>query len=70
MNTRFSSANTLRRSVREATARSDRAIRPTETGPDTLGVALTFAVDDMDREELREALRNRRNRLVPQSPAI
>src|SRR5271165_5741502 len=42
----------------------DRAIRPTETGPDPLGVALTFAVDDMDREELREALRNRRNRLA------
>lgn len=29
MNPRVSSANTLRRSVREATARSDRAIRPT-----------------------------------------
>ena len=42
----------------------DRAIRPTEIGPDPLGVALTFAVDDMDREELREALRNRRNRLA------
>ena len=42
----------------------DRAIRPTETGPDPLGVALTFAVDDMDREELCEALRNRRNRLA------
>ena len=42
----------------------DRAIRPTEVRPDPLGVALTFAVDDMDREELREALRNRRNRVA------
>jgi DNA-binding PadR family transcriptional regulator len=48
----------------ELVALRDRAIRPTEIGPDPLGVALTFAVDDMDREELREALRNRRNRLA------
>src|SRR6516162_1994406 len=41
----------------------ERAIRAAETGSDPLGVALSFAVDDMDREELREALRNRRNRL-------
>jgi len=41
----------------------ERAIRVTETGYDPLGVVLSFAVDDMDREELREALRNRRSRL-------
>ena len=41
----------------------ERAIRAAETGSDPLGVALSFAVDDMDREELREALRNRRSRL-------
>ena len=41
----------------------ERAIRAVETGSDPLGVALSFAVDDMDREELREALRNRRSRL-------
>ena len=42
----------------------ERAIRAAETGPDPLGVVLSFAVDDMDREELREALRNRRSRLA------
>jgi len=41
----------------------ERAIRVVETGYDPLGVVLSFAVDDMDREELREALRNRRSRL-------
>jgi DNA-binding PadR family transcriptional regulator len=48
----------------ELAALRERAIRPTEWGPDPLGVALTFAVDDMDREELRAALRNRRSRLA------
>jgi DNA-binding PadR family transcriptional regulator len=33
-------------------------------GPNAMGVALTFAVDDMDREEVREILRARRDRLV------
>jgi DNA-binding PadR family transcriptional regulator len=40
------------------------ALMSAEYGPDTVGVALTFAVDDMDREELREILRARRDRLA------
>jgi DNA-binding PadR family transcriptional regulator len=42
----------------------EQAIRSTGSGPDPLGVALTFAVDDTDREQLREALRARRDQLV------
>ncbi|HLH83928.1 MAG TPA: PadR family transcriptional regulator [Trebonia sp.] len=41
-----------------------RVLMSTEYGPDAVGVALTFAVDDMDREELREILRARRDRLA------
>src|SRR5579875_1663261 len=41
-----------------------RALMSREGGPDAAGVALTFAVDDMDREELREILRARRDRLA------
>lgn len=48
----------------ELAAVRDQAIRPISFGPDPLGVALAFAVDGMDREELRDALRNRRNRLA------
>jgi DNA-binding PadR family transcriptional regulator len=40
------------------------ALAETDPGPNPLGVALIFALDDIDREELRGALRARRDRLV------
>jgi DNA-binding PadR family transcriptional regulator len=40
------------------------ALAETDPGPNPLGVALIFALDDVDREELRDALRARRDRLV------
>lgn len=48
----------------ELAALREQAIRPVEFGPDPLAVALTFAAYDIDREELREALRARRDRLA------
>jgi len=49
----------------ELKALRDQAIRLAEFfGPDPLGVALSFAIDGMDREELRDALRLRRGRLA------
>ena len=42
----------------------EQAIRPLAAGPDPLGVALTFAADGMDREQLRAVLRARRERLA------
>jgi DNA-binding PadR family transcriptional regulator len=49
----------------ELTALRDQAIRlPEFYGPDPLGVALSFAIDGMDREELRDALCRRRGRLA------
>lgn len=48
----------------ELAALREQAIRPVEFGPDSLGVALTFAAYDADREELRAALRARRDRLA------
>jgi DNA-binding PadR family transcriptional regulator len=49
----------------ELVAQRDQAIRLAEFfGPDPLGVALSFAVDGMDREELRDALCRRRGRLA------
>jgi DNA-binding PadR family transcriptional regulator len=49
----------------ELVALREQAIRLAEFfGPDPLGVALSFAVDGMDREELRDALRLRRGRLA------
>ena len=49
----------------ELVALRDQAIRLAEFfGPDPLGVALSFAVDGMDREELRDALCRRRGRLA------
>jgi DNA-binding PadR family transcriptional regulator len=41
-----------------------RALVELEPGPNALGVALIFAAGDMDREELRDVLRARRDRLV------
>src|SRR5450432_3009336 len=41
----------------------DQAIRPAGFGADSLGVALSFAADGMDPDELRDILRARRNRL-------
>lgn len=41
-----------------------RALAELEPGPNALGVALIFAAGDMDREELRDVLRARRDRLV------
>lgn len=48
----------------ELTTLREQAIKPLGFGPDPLGVALTFAADSMDRDELREILRARRNRLA------
>jgi len=49
----------------ELVALRDQAIRLAEFfGPDPLGVALSFATDGMDREELRDALCRRRGRLA------
>jgi DNA-binding PadR family transcriptional regulator len=49
----------------ELVALREQAIRLAEFfGPDPLGVALSFAVDGMDREELRDVLRLRRGRLA------
>jgi DNA-binding PadR family transcriptional regulator len=42
----------------------DQAIRQLVFGPDPLGVAVHFATHDMDRDELRQMLRARRDRLV------
>src|ERR1700689_2704998 len=42
----------------------EQAIRPLERGPDPLGVALLFAADGMEREELRRILRARRDMLA------
>ena len=42
----------------------EQAIRPLWHGPDPLGVALSFAADGMDREELRGTLRARRDMLA------
>jgi DNA-binding PadR family transcriptional regulator len=41
----------------------EQAIRPASFGVDALGVALTFAAEGMDLDELRDILRARRNRL-------
>jgi DNA-binding PadR family transcriptional regulator len=40
------------------------ALAEMDPGPNALGVALIFALDDIDREELRDALRARRDRLI------
>ena len=40
------------------------ALAETEPGPNALGVALIFALDDMDPDELRDTLRARRDRLA------
>jgi DNA-binding PadR family transcriptional regulator len=48
----------------ELTTLRAHALAELEHGPNPLAVALIFAVDDMDREELRDALRARRDRLV------
>lgn len=47
----------------ELTALRSHALAELELGPNALAVALIFAVEDMDREELRDALRARRDRL-------
>jgi DNA-binding PadR family transcriptional regulator len=41
----------------------EQAIKPTGFAPDALGVALTFAAEGMDLDELRDTLRARRSRL-------
>jgi DNA-binding PadR family transcriptional regulator len=41
----------------------EKAIKPAGFGADALGVALTFAAEEMDPAELRDTLRARRNRL-------
>lgn len=48
----------------ELTTLREQAIRPLPSGPDPLGVALTFAADGMDRAELRRMLTARRNKLA------
>jgi DNA-binding PadR family transcriptional regulator len=48
----------------ELTTLREQAIRPLGSGPDPLGVALLFAADGMDPEELRRTLRARRDMLA------
>ncbi len=48
----------------ELTTLREQAIRPLGSGLDPLGVALLFAADGMDREELRRNLRARREMLA------
>jgi DNA-binding PadR family transcriptional regulator len=48
----------------ELTTLREQAIRPLEFGPNSLGVALTFAVHDMDRGDLRRTMRARREMLA------
>lgn len=48
----------------ELIALREQAIRPLMSGIDPLGVALTFAAHGMDREELRQTLRARRDKLA------
>src|SRR6185437_4563453 len=48
----------------ERTALRAHALAEQEMCPDALGVALIFAVDGMDRQQLRDALRARRDRLA------
>jgi DNA-binding PadR family transcriptional regulator len=48
----------------ELTTLREQAIRPLASGPDPLGVALLFAADGMDPEELRRTLRARRQMLA------
>jgi DNA-binding PadR family transcriptional regulator len=48
----------------ELTTLREQAIRPLAAAPDPLGVALTFAAEGMDRQELRRKLRARRNKLA------
>jgi DNA-binding PadR family transcriptional regulator len=48
----------------ELTTLRDQAIRPLLTGPDPMGVAILFATADVDREELRQTMRARREMLA------
>jgi DNA-binding PadR family transcriptional regulator len=48
----------------ELTTLREQAIRPLGSGPDPLGVALLFAADGMEPEELRRTLRARREMLA------
>ena len=48
----------------ELTTLREQAIRPLGSGPDPLGVALLFAADGMEPEELRRTLRTRREMLA------
>jgi DNA-binding PadR family transcriptional regulator len=48
----------------ELTTLRAHALAEMDLGPNALAVALIFAVEDMDREELRDALRARRDRLA------
>jgi len=48
----------------ELTTLREQAIRPFGSGPDPLGVALLFAADGLDPEELRRNLRARREMLA------
>lgn len=48
----------------ELTTLRAHALAEMELGPNPVAVALIFAVEDMDRGELRDALRARRDRLV------
>jgi len=48
----------------ELTTLREQAIKPLLSGPDPLGVALTFAADGMERGDLRRMLRARREMLA------
>jgi DNA-binding PadR family transcriptional regulator len=48
----------------ELTALREQALKPLQSSPDPLGVALLFATDGLDRAELRRTLRARRDMLA------
>lgn len=48
----------------ELTTLREQAIRPLEYGPDPIGVALLFSADTVERDDLRQTLRARRDILA------
>jgi DNA-binding PadR family transcriptional regulator len=48
----------------------EQAVKPQDFGPNPLGVALTFASADVDREQLRRTMRYRRDMLAVRLAAV
>jgi DNA-binding PadR family transcriptional regulator len=54
----------------ELTTLREQAVKPQDFGPNPLGVALTFASADVDREQLRRTMRYRRDMLAVRLAAV